>query len=129
MEEEEYDEFPTEKEIGAIVADLKKRPFKVLIKNIAPRGLGIWSWRCYSDGSHPIFWGKSYLHTFPGKSFEDVEAEEHQIVLFAGKFYICDGEEGANRVEKPKLIDESFRAQQDVDEKAIEEAEEWLILN
>ena len=138
MEDDEYENFPTEKEIDAAITRLKKRLFNVQIKAMRPpHFVSVWSGhikdRNYDRnggwGKIDIFCNDPTMHRL--KSLDDAKAEDLQIAIFGSKFYVCDSDEGYGSATKPMLI-RSLKAGEEFDspfEDMATETEEWLKSN
>lgn len=137
MEDEEYNEFPKEKEVDSAIDRLKRRLFTIQVKAMRPPScVSVWAGHVKDRHHDRNCWGRiSIFCKDPTmdrvKSLDDVKGEELQIDLFNRKFYVCNSDERAASAKRPLLIRDLKAGEHrdgDIDEMAAE-AEEWLKAN
>jgi hypothetical protein len=135
---EEYDEFPSEKEIDVILDSLKKKSFCVSIKGLQPpQVVNVYARRM--SGNSSVYGGENgwgHMAVFCEdadmaqiKTIDDVKGEEVKVAPFDGKILVIDSD---YRVHQRLNQEVRAKSEQRLDltlyEKA-EEVEEWLKLN
>ena len=129
IDDEEYDEFPSEKEIDTILDSLKKKSFCVSIKGVRPPSCVNVHARRMSDNSSVREdnngWGKMAAFF----SEDEVRSEKVKVAPFDGKVFVIDSD---YKVYLRLNQEVGLKPRQDfgtaLNEKA-EEIEEWLKRN
>ena len=132
---DEYDEFPSEKEIDKLLDGLKKKSFRILVKGLRPPScVDIHARRM--GGNYDVYgggdgWGRLTVFCKDAqmnriKSIDDLKGEEVKIAPFDGKIFVIDSDYGRLNQEIGLKSGQDFGSA--LGEKA-EEIEEWLKLN
>lgn len=135
---EEYDEFPSEKEIDVILDSLKKKSFCVSIKGLRPpQVVNVYVRRM--SGNSSVYGGENdwgHMAVFCEdadmaqiKTIDDVKGEEVKVAPFNGKILVIDSDYRVHqRLNKEVGVKSEQRLDLTLYEKT-EEVEEWLKLN
>ena len=137
IEGDEYDEFPSEKEIDKILDGLKKKSFRILVKGLRPPvGVRINAKRM--SGNYGVYggsdgWGRLDVHCkcfkntpMEGTPIEKVKGEEVMLAPLEGKVYVRDS--NSSQMDRELGIKPGQSFENVIAEKA-DEIEAWLRLN
>lgn len=132
---EEYDEFPSEKEIDTILDSLKKKSFHVSIKGLRPPSCVDVHARRMS-GNSSVYggdtgWGRMTVFCKDAqmnriKAIDDMKGEEVNVAPFDGKILVIDS--AHRRLNQEVRLKPGQGLASALDEKS-DEIEEWLKLN
>lgn len=132
---DEYDEFPSEKEIDKLLDGLKKKSFRILVKGLRPPSCvdihakrmggnyGVYGggdgWWCLT-----VFCKDAQMNRI--KSIDDLKGEEVKVAPFDGKIFVIDSDHRRLNQEIGLKSGQDFGSA--LGEKA-EKIEKWLKLN